>query len=395
MSTVHILVSSNRWFSAVSDYCLQLGRHLHQSGHRTVFAVPDSSPLQTRAGEIELRTLPLWPNGVKATVRSWATLSQLLQELRGQKVVVWTFEGREHSLCAFQRRARPALWRSASLVRVRGQAAPAKDNAVNRWLYRHGTDRVVFAAQVVAERTPFAAGVPHSRVHRYCADFVSERPCPALDPHFVPGVPPLDLSRPTFLVVARFDPVKGHSWLLESFARLELSDNLPGAQLVFVGRSENIRAPQLIGEAGARLGGTCVSSEARHFAADPADRKRVYLYDERLAELGDLYRQAHFGVIPSLGSEVICRVAVEFLQSGTPLIVSAVGALPEVAAPEVSTVVRPQSEPELRAALANALAQIAERPREHQELRERCRAIGFERYALNKYQELVDWVELA
>ena len=37
-----------------------------------------------------------------------------------------------------------------------------------------------------------------------------------------------------------------------------------------------------------------------------------------------------FGVIPSLDSETICRVGVEFLQAGIPVLYSDAGALPEV-----------------------------------------------------------------
>jgi hypothetical protein len=37
----------------------------------------------------------------------------------------------------------------------------------------------------------------------------------------------------------------------------------------------------------------------------------------------------HLGVIPSLGSEVICRVAQEFLLCGCPIFVSGVGSLEE------------------------------------------------------------------
>jgi glycosyltransferase involved in cell wall biosynthesis len=42
---------------------------------------------------------------------------------------------------------------------------------------------------------------------------------------------------------------------------------------------------------------------------------------------------AVLGVVPSLGSEIICRVAEEFLLCGTPVAVSAAGSLPEIIFP--------------------------------------------------------------
>jgi glycosyltransferase involved in cell wall biosynthesis len=77
--------------------------------------------------------------------------------------------------------------------------------------------------------------------------------------------------------------------------------------------------------------------------------------DERVRDIAVWMRQSSFGLIPSLGSEVICRVAVEFLQQGTPLVSSNVGALAEVLPRSCALIYESKGSQELASALEKAL----------------------------------------
>jgi glycosyltransferase involved in cell wall biosynthesis len=56
----------------------------------------------------------------------------------------------------------------------------------------------------------------------------------------------------------------------------------------------------------------------------------VVISSIRVKDVAGLLSSTTLGVVPSLGSEIICRVAEEFLLCGTPVAVSAAGSLPEV-----------------------------------------------------------------
>ena len=55
----------------------------------------------------------------------------------------------------------------------------------------------------------------------------------------------------------------------------------------------------------------------------------VEIIDRRLPSIEEKMAQTSLAIIPSLGSEVICRVAEEFLLCGCPLVVSDAGSLAE------------------------------------------------------------------
>jgi glycosyltransferase involved in cell wall biosynthesis len=52
--------------------------------------------------------------------------------------------------------------------------------------------------------------------------------------------------------------------------------------------------------------------------------------EERISDVASMMSSATLGIVSSLGSEIICRVAEEFLLCGTPVVTSDVGSLTEV-----------------------------------------------------------------
>lgn len=380
----------------MSDYSLQLARYLKQSDEELVlFAGHRGSPLveKLEREKIRFEVIPLLPSGPSAFLKSWARLGQILKALGDGELCVWTFEGREHTLCALHRRANPALWKNKTLVRVRGQAARLRGNSFDKWLYTRATDRIVFASAKLAREAPFYFAATQARVQLYCAGDLDHKPVAEkmTTLPFFQGVPDIDFSHPTFLVVGRYDPVKGHGQLLHAFARAGLSHAAQPVQLIFVGESQNIRASALF-ENAKQLLGKGLANGTRYFGESQSGDRRVYIFDERVPNVERLMASAHFGVIPSLGSEVICRVAVEFLHNATPLISSLAGALPEVLVGTPSRLFASDSEPQLVDALEWAI-EVARDDARHENFRDVCRRIGVERYSLSRFSDVVAWAQ--
>ena len=115
-------------------------------------------------------------------------------------------------------------------------------------------------------------------------------------------------------ILGRLDPVKGHACFIEA-AALVLK-KIPNAEFLIAGREENIKYAEL--EAQAETLG--IAGKVRYLGHVPD---------------GIAFSQScDVGVIASLASESVSRAALEWLAAGRPLVATAVGSLPEFAAPE-------------------------------------------------------------
>lgn len=127
--------------------------------------------------------------------------------------------------------------------------------------------------------------------------------------------------RPILLILGRLDPIKGHEKFFKLFKALLDCWPKPNPPpfLRIVGEPANLTKTELV-ESGQRIG--------------LVYQEDFEILDERLPSVSNAMKQATCGVIPSLGSEVICRVGAEFLNCGAPLMISNVGSLPELLFPK-------------------------------------------------------------
>jgi glycosyltransferase involved in cell wall biosynthesis len=123
-------------------------------------------------------------------------------------------------------------------------------------------------------------------------------------------------SRPELLIFGRLDPVKGHEKFFRIFKIMleRWAKDAPRPVLKIVGREENVKVASL-------------EKIRSQLGIDPVD---VIYVPKQIDNAAAVMTAATLGIIPSLGSEFICRVAHEFLLCGTPIFVSGAGALNEV-----------------------------------------------------------------
>lgn len=332
--------------------------------------------------------------GFRGFLRSWSQVSTLLRLNRNAHIIVWAFEGREHTLLALHRLVHRRLWARARLVRIRGQAQVLRSTVVSRVLYRKLTDRVVLAAEEIGRRIPFPLAPGHSRVHLYARSLpLVQEAAPAS--RILESLHSLRVQgERLWLVVARFDPVKGHDLLLRAFARCRFpaaagEDRPRRVRLVLVGRSESISAREILLQAQARVGGMLVHEPIPGIDNRETGRA-VHVIDTTVPDVLRLMAEAHLGLIPSLSSEVICRVAVEFLLSGTPVIASRVGALAEVLEGPGNRVVAPSEQAwvdALEAAYAESLDEAS-----FLETRTAVRRDAEARFSASAWDALLAWI---
>ena len=96
-------------------------------------------------------------------------------------------------------------------------------------------------------------------------------------------------------------------------------------------------------------------------------------------------QNVHFGLIPSLESEVICRVGVEFLQSAVPCLYSDAGALPEVFSDFPEFKFEKGNMLGLKNLIENTETIFKDKNRYNQ-LKLKAKEIGTEKYSLDHFQ---------
>ena len=197
------------------------------------------------------------------------------------------------------------------VVRFRGQSTKSfspLSSLRQRWSHKR-IDLLLTPSQLVSDEVQ-RLGITNKtcKVALGCDDQVFHRP---LD------VRQSNQERPEMLVFGRFDPVKGHSAMIRRMPALlrAWGEQANKPMLHIMGDPANVSVLELEGHvkrAGLKLG------------------HDVRISTGRQENVAALLSRAVLGVVPSLGSEIICRVAEEFLLCGTPVAVSGAGSLPEV-----------------------------------------------------------------
>jgi len=281
---------SNRWNSAITEYALSSARALNISGCSNVFTAMENSPADKRAKELGLETFP-----VKDF--SWQTLGTLrnyAKNINADRILL--YGGKETFLAKFLGKAR--------YVRFFGQD-------LNTTLLR----------------TPFLFSASYSHIYKFISpnDIISSDLQKKLSTQRIRRIT-LGLEAPTFkklarldrsefVVLGRLDPVKGHESILRIFAKTlkKWPEGHVRPKLHIIGEEANLS-----------------SNQVSQWIEELNLNSHVLLTNKRVSDIQSVLHKACLGIVPSLGSEHICRVAEEFLLVGTPIFVSGAGATEEV-----------------------------------------------------------------
>lgn len=335
--SLNVLIGSNvHWWNAEAAYAATTAELLQKAGHRVfVLTRPgtlNAEHLQKRGltiiTDINLNTL-----NVFRLYQSYQRLKRLLQSQQIQIVNPHRSEGfliyilLKWSLKSFK------------LIRTRGTTRFVRDGWLNRKLYCDWVDAHIFTGQIVLERILQTIPIPLHKQHVI---------------HYPIDQPPLsqlaidqygeEFNIPhhfkTLAIVGRISPVKGHELLLESFQ--QLLPRFPQTILLILYKHPNPQRPELVAlqEKCKKLG---IKQQIRFIG--PRD------------DIRGIMKFADVGVVSSLDSEVICRVAVEFFSVGTPVVALPTGCLPEIVHTGINGVLVKSPHPD---DLAQALQQLLE-----------------------------------
>lgn len=282
---------SNRWNSAVTEYCLSAARSLQGSGWETLLTALEDKYCHKRAQSY----------GIPVSAVGSFKLASLLELRKIYKSfkpdVIMVYGGQETFLSKF--------FKGAKVIRFRGLDRDVQQPAKGL-SYRLSQGHLAgllapsqTLADVYKDIEPKLAAV-NLGVDGEKFSFQKE----ALKGQ----------SRPTLTILGRLDPVKGHGafFLWFSLLKQEWPEGMEKPLLKVIGEAANIPEDHI-----------------RGFAEDVGlvEGEDWEFITERVQNIAEHLSATHVGVICSQGSEVICRVAEEFLLCGAPIFVSGVGSL--------------------------------------------------------------------
>jgi len=303
---VNVLLAANvRWWNAEAAYAWEKGVGLRLRGHKVFFLGLPGSPLIERASKESFEVVasddlnslnPLrWPAGV-------ARLREAVRR-RGIDVVdVHRSEG--FALWALAVRGSGAV-----LVRTRGDMRKPRRDPLNRILHVYGCHGLAASGKRVAEEMAEAFNLDPSQVEviHYGVDAVHFSPGDGTDLRREWAVGPEDFLTG---MVGRIDRVKGLGNFLQAASLA--GKNRPCARFLVAVKEDHPDLPTY------------------------RDMIEKLGLDERLIVLGyrrdieRVYRALDAVVVASLGSEANCRVTLEAMASGIPVVATGVGVIPEV-----------------------------------------------------------------
>jgi glycosyltransferase involved in cell wall biosynthesis len=323
-----------RWWNASAEYGVHLALGLLRRGHDVIVAGQADSPPMRRAREMGLAThatrmLERHPG------RLCDSLRDLISLIRREAIEVVNAHRAEGHLWAAL--ARLCLSRRIVLVRTRGDVRPPQGHLFDELLHARLTDAVVLPAralqQLVLERLP------------RCAEKLTVIP-PGVDlPDPDRIVTPAQGRRalgwpegdPVVGIVGRLSPVKGHGIFLQA-ARLVLS-RFPRVRFVIVGGEAQLK-----------------TSDIKALADELGISDRIWC-SGYVAEVAPIVAACDVTVVASLGSEVICRVALEHMAMARPVVGTRINAIPEVVEHGTTGLLVPPGDPQ---AMAEAIISLLE-----------------------------------
>ncbi|MEK9564267.1 MAG: glycosyltransferase family 4 protein, partial [Deltaproteobacteria bacterium] len=347
-----------------------LARELLNAGHKVwVLTLPNSlNETKLRNWNLPIITdIPLSSSNPWQLWRAYQRLKSLIEEQQIQIVNAHRSEGFPLLVLLRQR------LKSFALIRTRGTTRPLRDHWLNRRLHEDWIESVIVPAQVIASQLRQVLNLPPERLH---VIYYPVNPSTI----GVKGESEAQQSRLECLdrlgipkhcrvigIVGRIRPVKGQRILLKSFVALR--KRFPDIVLLMLYRDTNETEAEWQGLLQDLVESNLLQS--------------VYLYGYR-EDVLEIMRHTDIGVVSSVDSEVICRVAVEFFSVGTPVVAFPTGALPEIIQDGVTGRIAKDKSAE---ALAEALEWMLESPERIAEFGQNARQQSLERFDPNKLLE--------
>ncbi|MGD9808843.1 MAG: glycosyltransferase family 4 protein [Deferribacterales bacterium] len=297
-----------RWFNATAWYAVNLSSVLKRRGHDVLVCGLPGTPPVLKAHDIGLETFEADINKSDPfrVLAAMGAMDKLMMTFDPEIVIC--NRGEFYGYFAYRRVTKQKY----KLLRVRGDIRPPKPGKLNKFFHNRCTDAIITSGEFIKQQYRDIFDTPEIGLNVIYGGVDTDIFKPSgfariklrdefgyTDENFVVGI------------VGRFDPIKGHENLIRAVSKL------------YHNGRKDIRL--LI------AGFDAVSSEAEiERMLTEHGIKDISLITGKRDDIADIYNSLDVCVVSSLGSEAICRVGMEAMACGVPLITSDTGVLPEI-----------------------------------------------------------------
>ncbi|MDY6933766.1 MAG: glycosyltransferase family 4 protein [Spirochaetota bacterium] len=321
-----LIMASVRWYNASAHYALFLAEGLKKAGYNVfLFGIPES-PIIISAKELGITTLDdidLMDSNPISYIRKIDRFRSIVSERKIN--IINPHISRDHSFAYFS-----LIDKKIPLIRTKTDSTLPRNNLLNRFFYMHSARHYTISSSSMASALKsmgiddkFISIIPLEMNYR---DFSDYKPQKNLK---------LELNIPDNRIVisfiGRLDRIKGVDHFIKSYSFLK-ENNKNKFHYIVSGEEINLSTDYLM-----RI--------AKETKLDNIS------FIGRLSDVRDILSITDIGVIPSIGSETICRIALEMLSFGLPIIGSNVNSIPEVISDYEGIVIDPAKPNEIAKAL--------------------------------------------
>ncbi len=296
------------WWNGSAYYGITIALATAMMDHDVRIAGREGCPPIEKARELGLHVIPGVDLRGRRQWRAAGGLSALKRVIRDfQPEMIVSHDADSHTLSCIATRFRS---KRPLMLRSRGDIREPSRHPLSRYLYGSSTDAFLLSGDFMIRRGDFKGIVKRDRLHVIHPvidvnhDMIGSQRGKLRKELGVPDDCPLTG------LVARYDPVKGHETFLKVAWRLDRL--FPEARYVTAGVEENLEIEKL-----------------RRMSREMGLADKFSFLGKRTSPY-EIIDSLDIGVIASRGSEAVCRIVLEYMAAGVPVVASAVGVIPEV-----------------------------------------------------------------
>ncbi len=354
-----LTINSARKFTGEAAHSLDLTEQLILRGHKVLLAVRSPGKMYDRAVE---RQVPIhlqlkFSGGIHCTLDDLRKLRKLIRQ--EQPDIIHCHRGNDHGLAVAAvagMRNRPAI------VRTRHRVMPVRNTVSNRWLFARGTDMTIAVSEKAAASFGQMRQLLNETLRVVYSSVDTEKFTQARrSTEWRRSVGVAD-DEPLIGLIARLQRVKGQEQFLRAAARV--LEEFPKAKFMVAGIGQVHKRPKL-----------------EQMAKQLKIHDRV-LFLDWLNDVPATTASLDVGVLASLGSEGSSRVTYEYMASGTAVVATSVGCIPEIVDNgNTGYVVAPGDV----SAMANAVKSLLKNPAARKQMADRALQYALEKHSRKRW----------
>ena len=352
-------IIDNRWWSGSSHFAVYTTKALHDNGHDTAIIGDPDTPAIKRATELGLRVISGFNPRSTNLLKYFSDRSKLLSVIeKGNYRILMAHGSPSHFWAS---RIKKLLGDNITLIRGLSENMDPKVNWVSKSIYRKYTDHFFASSSSLINKFSRAFDIPKEKFTLSLGPFDLDE----FDNSYEPKE--LKDEEITFGLIARLSPVKGHEIFIKA-AAIALEKN-PNLKFFISGDEHQISKREL-------------NTMTENAGID--NRVRI---SGSYSHPSEPISMIHVGVISSTFSEVICRVGMEYMAAGIPVISTDVNVLPELVQDGVTGLIVPSGDVK---ALSDAMLNLSGNPDLLKKFGMNGRKRAEREFRLNKFAETIE-----